>query len=253
MDQLTRTNQISPQMSVPSTPLVPTFASLAPAALSLDPDRLNFSSTIPLSSARFKSSTSFTTDAPSTTKRRAFEDLRDRVDKRIKATHGSPSSNHITTTIPDLVDNSSLDPAFPAPAPPTASDYMNENSAIAVVQTGTATVQSSLERDTISKPDITVPGIPLEAIETLQQASSDLLKALVKKDAIDREKQLMVAVGTIRTCLEIEFAPHLEIWKEGARNKTLVNLDIVPQESHSKSFRPPRTSSVSLTGIDADL
>ena len=80
-----------------------------------------------------------------------------------------------------------------------------------------------------------------------------MLKALIKKDAIDREKQLMVAVGTIRTCLEIEFAPHIEIWKEDAKNKLSVNLDVVRQESCSKSSRPPRMLSISLTGIDADL
>jgi hypothetical protein len=129
---------------------------------------------------------------------------------------------------------------------------LKENSTSAVVHTSTAAFQSSLERVTKSK-DIAVPGIPLVAIETLQQASSAMLEALIKKDAIDREKQLMVAVGTIWTCLEIEFAPHMEIWREDAKNKSLVNLDIVPQESRSKSSRPPRMLSISLTGIDADL
>jgi len=122
-----------------------------------------------------------------------------------------------------------------------------------VVHTSTAPVQSSLQRVTVVQPDISVPGIPLEAIKTLQQASSDMLRALVKKDAIDREKQLLVAVGSIRTCLEIEFAPHMELWKKSARNKTLVNLDIVPQESRTKSSRPPRMLSVSPSGIAADL
>lgn len=130
---------------------------------------------------------------------------------------------------------------------------MKESSTSAVVHTRTAPIQSSLERVTISRPDIDVPRIPLEAIKTLQQASSDMLKALINKDAADREKQLVVAVGTIRTCLEIEFAPHMEIWKEDARSKALVDLGIVPQDSRSKSSRPPRMLSVSLTGIDADL
>jgi len=246
-------NQIRPEVPVPSTPLVPAFAFPAPTTLSPHPDHLNLSSTIPLTSAQSDPSTSLTTDSPSTTKRSAFEDLRDRVDKRIKAFHDSPSSNHTTTTIPHLVDNSSISPPFPGPSPRTASDYTNENSTSAVVHTSTAPVQSSLQRVTVVQPDISVPGIPLEAIKTLQQASSDMLRALVKKDAIDREKQLLVAVGSIRTCLEIEFAPHMELWKKSARNKTLVNLDIVPQESRTKSSRPPRMLSVSPSGIAADL
>jgi hypothetical protein len=61
------------------------------------------------------------------------------------------------------------------------------------------------------------PAIPVEAIGTLQQASSDMLQALVRKDAVDREKQLMVAVGTMRTCLDIHFIPYLEIWRDVAK------------------------------------
>ena len=60
------------------------------------------------------------------------------------------------------------------------------------------------------------PAIPVEAIGTLQQASSDMLQALVRKDAVDREKQLMVAVGTMRTCLDIHFIPYLEVWRDEA-------------------------------------
>jgi hypothetical protein len=249
MDQLDQKNKIRPQSPIPPS----TFALPTSTALFPNPDLLDSSSPIPFTSDQFKSSTSLPTDAPSATKRSAFEDLRNRVDKRIKASHDSPSSNHTATTIPDSVDNSSLNSTFPGPTPRAASDYMNEDSTSAVVHTSTAPVQSPLERCTIPKPDIVVPEIPLEAIETLQQASSDMLKGLVKKDAIDREKQLMVAVGTIRTCLEIEFAPHMEIWKEDARSKALVDLGIVPQDSRSKSSRPPRMLSVSLTGIDADL
>jgi hypothetical protein len=248
MDQLDQTNKIRPQSPIPPS----TFALPTSTALFPNPDLLDSSSPIPFTSDQFKSSTSLPTDAPSATKRSAFEDLRNRVDKRIKASHDSPSSNHTTTKIPDQVDNSSPNPTFPGPTPRTASEYLKENSTSAVVHTSTAAFQSSLERVTKSK-DIAVPGIPLVAIETLQQASSAMLEALIKKDAIDREKQLMVAVGTIWTCLEIEFAPHMEIWREDAKNKSLVNLDIVPQESRSKSSRPPRMLSISLTGIDADL
>jgi len=66
-----------------------------------------------------------------------------------------------------------------------------------------------------------VPLIPVEGIETLQQASSDMIQALVRRDAADREKQLMVAVGTMRTCLEIQFAPHMELWREDLRASVL--------------------------------
>jgi len=61
------------------------------------------------------------------------------------------------------------------------------------------------------------PAIPVEAIGTLQQASADMLQALVRKDAVDREKQLMVAVGTMRTCLDIHFVPYLEVWRDEAK------------------------------------
>ena len=42
-----------------------------------------------------------------------------------------------------------------------------------------------------------------------------MLKALIKKD-FDREKQMLVAVGTIRTCLEVHFLPHLDRWKQAS-------------------------------------
>jgi len=45
----------------------------------------------------------------------------------------------------------------------------------------------------------------------------------VRRDAADREKQLMVAVGTMRTCIEIHFAPHMELWREDLRASVLQN------------------------------
>ena len=63
-----------------------------------------------------------------------------------------------------------------------------------------------------------IPVIPVDAIGTLQQASADMLQALVRKDAADREKKLLIAVGTMRTCLDIEFIPYLDAWKEGAKS-----------------------------------
>lgn len=65
---------------------------------------------------------------------------------------------------------------------------------------------------TLPKPSSRIPTIPLEAIATLRDVSADMLKALVERDAGDREKQLMVAVGTIRACLDIHFTPHMDLW-----------------------------------------
>jgi hypothetical protein len=51
------------------------------------------------------------------------------------------------------------------------------------------------------------PAVPVEAIGTLQQASSDMLQALVRKDAVDRKRQLMVAVGTTEDLPRYPFYP----------------------------------------------
>jgi len=65
---------------------------------------------------------------------------------------------------------------------------------------------------TVPNPSSRIPTIPLEAIATLRDVSADMLKALVERDAGDWEKQLMVAVGTIRACLDIHFTPHMDLW-----------------------------------------
>jgi hypothetical protein len=80
--------------------------------------------------------------------------------------------------------------------------------------------QSPLTTKPLNPPLVSgsIPPIPLEAISTLQEASADMLKALIRKDA-DREKQSLVAVGTIRTCLEIHFLPHMDVWKQDQDGK----------------------------------
>ena len=56
----------------------------------------------------------------------------------------------------------------------------------------------------------------------MQETSADILRALVNRGSSDREKHLMVAVGTMRTCLDIHFAPYLEIWKQGWKQANVV-------------------------------
>jgi hypothetical protein len=62
----------------------------------------------------------------------------------------------------------------------------------------------------------TTPPVPIDAIAILQDASAAMLKALVKKDAPNRENQLLVAVGTLRTCLDVHFVPHIDAWRLNA-------------------------------------
>jgi hypothetical protein len=258
MNQLVDTDQMRPQSPIPSAPQISTFNLSAPTARAPNPNNLSFSSNIkrvPIVLAQSKPDAGATIDTSSMMKRTAFEDLRDRVDKMIKASQASPVSDHNTTTTSDHSGNYYPSPAFLGPSRRTASDYMQEGSATGIVSSTTTApvLVAPLDKVPVPKTDNAIPRIPLEAIETLQQASSDMLKALVNKDAVDRERKLMVAVGTIRTCLEIEFVPHMEIWKEDAKNKALVNVDVVTQESRSSTAsRPSRMSSLLFTEIDAD-
>jgi hypothetical protein len=88
------------------------------------------------------------------------------------------------------------------------------------------------------------PAIPVEAIGTLQQASADMLQALVRKDAVDREKQLMVAVGTMRTCLDIHFIPYLEVWRDEAKGdqkgSQMLSFKVKGKQSSIITSGPPR-------------
>lgn len=86
-----------------------------------------------------------------------------------------------------------------------------------------STLTSAPKSSTSRNP---APSLPIDAINTLQEATSDMLEALIRKDA-DREKQMLVAVGTMRTCLDIHFLPHMEAWKRV--------LDDVKRESKAES------------------
>jgi hypothetical protein len=77
--------------------------------------------------------------------------------------------------------------------------------------------------------------IPSHPVDILQKASADLLGALVDKDALDREGRLLVAVGTLRTCLDVHFVPHPNAWTGGATDTKSVSSTPVLQ----LPVRPP--------------
>jgi hypothetical protein len=61
--------------------------------------------------------------------------------------------------------------------------------------------------------NIITPPVPVDAIAILQDASAAMLKALMKREEPIRENQLLVAVGTLRTCLDVYFVPHIDAWR----------------------------------------
>jgi len=145
----------------------------------------------------------------SSTKRSASVDPEDEVSKRVRASRTPPIPNSTSNRTPQHTYHPHLE------TPPSPSSRPNAHNVIAQTPMGNANTSSV----PLARP--AVPLIPVEGIETLQQASSDMIQALVRRDAADREKQLMVAVGTMRTCLEIQFAPHMELWREDLRASVL--------------------------------
>lgn len=145
----------------------------------------------------------------SSNKRSALGDSEDEVDKRVKASHDPPIPNSTSDRTSQHICYPDLETPRSTSSRPTAHNAINEN------PMGNANTSSV----PLARP--AVPAIPIEGIETLQEASSDMIQALVRRDAMDREKQLMVAVGTMRTCLEIHFAPHMEVWREDIRAPVL--------------------------------
>jgi len=145
----------------------------------------------------------------SSNKRSALGNSDDEVNKRVKASHAPPIPDSNSNRTSRHTTHSDLGIPPLTSSRPTAYNAITENP---VGDANTSSVP-------FARP--AVPAIPIEGIETLQQASSDMIQALVRRDALDREKQLMVAVGTMRTCLEIHFAPHMEEWREDVRAKVL--------------------------------
>jgi hypothetical protein len=145
----------------------------------------------------------------SSTKRSALVDPEDEVSKRVKASHDLPIANSTSIRTSQHTYHPRLETS------PSTSPRPTAHNAVTQTPMGDANTSSV----PFARP--AVSPIPIEGIETLQQASSDMIQALVRRDAVDREKQLMVAVGTMRTCLEIHFAPHMEVWKEDIRAPVL--------------------------------
>jgi hypothetical protein len=140
-------------------------------------------------------------------KRNASDDSQDDLGKRVKSDHKPFAlESPVALTAPPPTPVSTSPPTF---ARATAGDFLAEYVANGMPSTPAGTAPS---RPTPS----TCPPWPLEAIETLTQVSADLLLALVRKGADDRERQLQVAVGTLRTCLDVDFIPHMDAWKADA-------------------------------------
>jgi hypothetical protein len=115
----------------------------------------------------------------------------------------------ISAKIPALANRDVESARFPTP--PIPSVQQEKGDVIIVGAPQHIRPIPSLSNDASALPQ--APVFPLDAIDTLQQVASDLIKTLIDKGAATRERQLMQAVGTIRTCLEVEFAPHMDAWK----------------------------------------
>lgn len=146
-------------------------------------------------------------------------------------------------------------PSIPAPITIPASHlshpYLLETptSQTPCSMSGDCSTDSSMD-DLINTPyqvgSRDIPVIPVDAIGTLQQASADMLQALVRKDAADRERKLLIAVGTMRTCLDIEFIPYLDAWKEETKSIRIAS-EVSSSKGTSKRLPmgtsgPPRKS-----------
>ena len=166
------------------------------------------------------------------TKRSADDDHEKEFSKRVKASHDPSIPTPITIPPAHLLHPCILDTPI-AQTPRLMSGDWPTNSPMDDLLT---TPYQLGPRAT--------PPIPVEAIETLQQASADMLHALVRKEAVDREKQLMVAVGTMRTCLDIHFIPYLELWRDEAngdqKGSEVVSFKRKGKQPSINTSGPPR-------------
>jgi hypothetical protein len=143
--------------------------------------------------------------AGASTKRSADDDPGYEVTKRVKASHDPSIPTPITIPPSHLSHPNLLDTSTSQPSRLMSGDWPTNSP-----------MDDLLTTPYQFGPRVT-PAIPVEAIGTLQQASADMLQALVRKDAVDREKRLMAAVGTMRTCLDVHFIPYLEVWRDEAK------------------------------------
>lgn len=169
------------------------------------------------------------------TKRSAAEDVQyvQAVGKRLKSSMiqptpiPSPIMAHYTQLSP-LTNN----PLHRLPRPQHLSGFGVHPAFISPVP-GNSVVpnRSPLSQSMVPNPTNQYPPLSLEAIGIMQETSADILRALVNRGSSDREKHLMVAVGTMRTCLDIHFAPYLEIWKQGWRQANVVQTERLGEAS----------------------
>ena len=177
------------------------------------------------------------------TKRSAAEDVQyvQAVDKRLKTSIilptpvPSPSMAHHTQIspftsnsfqrlpLPQPLSGFGVQPAFISPVP--------GNSAVPN--------RSPLSQSMFPNSTKQYPPLSLEAIGIMLETSADILRALVNRGSSDREKHLMVAVGTMRTCLDIHFAPFLEIWKQGWKQANVVQTERLGEAAGAASTTTP--------------
>ena len=147
----------------------------------------------------------------SNAKRNASDDPQDDLGERVKADHKPfVLESPVTITAPPPTPVSTSPPRS---SRAIADDFMAECIANGITLTPAETLSSQRFNPS------TCPPWPFEGIETLKQVSADLSLALVRKGADDRERQLQVAVGTLRTCLDVDFIPHIDAWKADAKSR----------------------------------
>ena len=174
-------------------------------------------------------------------KRIAHDDTQADANKRVKSDQVSPS----TLDSPLQITAPPPTPITAKPARATAGDFMAECAANGIIlditpARSTSNTDSTSSSSPPPSPAATTPPIPVDAIAILQQASAAMLKALVKKDAPNREKQLLVAVGTLRTCLDVHFLPHVNAWKvDAVRSKA-------PAPTSVTALPPPKKTGLSI-------
>jgi hypothetical protein len=169
-----------------------------------------------------------------TAKRNASDNSQDDLGKRVKSDHKPFAlESPVTITAPPPTPVSLSPPTFTRA---TAGDFMAECVADGIPLTPAETAPSR-------SASSTCPPWPLEAIETLVQVSADLLLALVRKGADDRERQLQIAVGTLRTCLDVDFIPHMDAWKADAEARKYQQT--TPLSAVLASLKPHLSISIS--------
>jgi hypothetical protein len=145
--------------------------------------------------------------------KRSADNPENELNKRAKPENCPTLISRPSTTWIPIRTNSFPSPPFTPTVDGTgASASSTEHTAH--LPLGDTLESTSQETAHIAHDQIAGPCISSDAIETVQRVSADLIKGLVDKGAVDRERRLLVAVGTLRTCLDVEFTPRLVSWKK---------------------------------------